>query len=269
MHGRPLSADDMLPKPGEVREYEIADGVKMKFCWVPPGKAKLGSPKTEKERSENEGEHDFECKGFWLGKYPVSQIEWQALMKNNPSAFSKNGLNSDKVTGMDADRFPVENVSCEDCEEFLKKMNRGGDGKGTFGKRGKFVLPTEDEWEYACRGGRGNAQAFYFGDSLNGKQANCHGAFPYNTDAKGPDKDRTTKVGDYEAVAPHPWGLCDMHGNVWQWCQDWQDEKHKLRSCRGGSYDNEATACRAASRFWMPSRLHWYSFGFRVCFRTD
>jgi len=265
----PVVADDTPPKPGDVREFEIATGVKMKFCWIPPGHATLGSPASEKDRDIDKAEHEYKSKGYWLGKYPVTQGEWQAVMGNNPSWLSKDGGGKEKVAGMDTNRFPVETVSWIDCGKFLDKLNERGGMEKVFRKRGKFVLPHEDEWEYACRGGRGNSRPFYFGDVLNGRQANCDGNSPYGTDTKGPYKGRTTEVGEYESEAPHPWGLCDMHGNVWQWCENWYDSEQKLRVLRGGSWFTVARICRAACHVWGEPGYHDYDFGFRICFRLD
>jgi formylglycine-generating enzyme required for sulfatase activity len=265
----PALADEKAPKPGEVREFKIRDGLKMKFCWIPPGKAMLGSPNFEKERDKDEVEHKYVCKGFWLGKHPVTQAEWKALMVSNPSWFSKAGNGKDAVSEIDTDSLPAEYISWNECVKFLVEMNKLGRAEEVFGKRGKFVLPTEDEWEYACRGGLGNRQAFYFGDSLNGTQANCDGGDPYGTHKEGPYKDRTTVVGEYESAARHPWGLWDMHGNVAQWCENRYDDKHDYRTLRGGSWNAEAKYCRAAVRYNYEPHIRGFNTGFRICLRLD
>jgi formylglycine-generating enzyme required for sulfatase activity len=234
-------------EPGEVAEVEIAKGMIMKFCWVPAGNGKLGSPATEKERGTDETEHEFTTKGFWLGKYAVTQEQWKAVMGNNPSWFSKQGRGKDQVQGLDTSRFPVEEVSWNDCQDFLKKLNEKVIIPATMGKS-KFALPHEDEWEYACRGGEGNQQQFYFGDQLNGAQANCNGNDPYGTRTKGECLGRTTEVGSYENVAPHPWGLCDMSGNVWQWCETTYNSQNYRRRLRGGSWFSGPGGCRSAYR---------------------
>jgi len=142
-------ADEKPPKPGEVREFEIAAGVKMKFCWIPPGKATLGSPASEVDRKAREAEHVYESNGYWLGKYSVTQAEWQAVVGSNRSYYSKQGQRKDRVAGVNTNSLPVDSASYDDCSTFLKLINdRGGSGK-VFGKRGKFVLPNEDEWEFA------------------------------------------------------------------------------------------------------------------------
>jgi formylglycine-generating enzyme required for sulfatase activity len=202
-------------KPGDVVEVPIAEGVTMKFCWVPAGTATLGSPVTEKDRNNNEKEHEFTTKGFWLGKYAVTQAEWTVVMGRNPSNFSTTGARKNQVAGIDTSRCPVEQVSWNDCQDFLETLNEKIKIPSAMGK-GRFALPHEDEWEYACRGSKGNKQPFYFGNELNGTQANCRGDVPYGTTIKGRNLGFPTPVGSYERIAPHLWGLSDMHGNVWQ-----------------------------------------------------
>jgi formylglycine-generating enzyme required for sulfatase activity len=267
------SARHAAPVPKELKaadelEFEIADGVKMKFCWIPSGKAILGSPKEEKGRNDDENEHEFVTNGFWLGKYPVTQAEWKAVMGDNPSAF--NGKKINMARGMDTSRFPVEKVSWNDCQKFLEIVNKRCGVARVFGKMGKFTIPLEDQWEYACRGGKGNKQVFYFGNELNGTQANCSGFFPYGTDKKGNDKERTTEVGSYAKDWPHPWGLCDMHGNVWQWCQNKSEPGNDLLAYRGGSWVNFATDCRsAARRVKNNADDRDSSIGLRVCLSLE
>ncbi len=231
-----------IPVDGEERELEIFSGVEMKFCWIPAGKAMLGSPKTEHNRNCNEIEHEFETSGFWLGKYPVTQSQWKGVMGNSPSYF--NGVN-----------LPVEQVNWDDCQEFINKCDVS---------ELKVQLPHEDQWEYSCRGGKGNKQAFYWGDELNGDKANCKGTEPYGSDKKGAYLARTTEVGSYEKVAPHPWGLCDMSGNVWEWCENSHDKEDLFRMNRGGSWCSVPRWCRSAirSRYFKACRLS--NFGFRL-----
>jgi formylglycine-generating enzyme required for sulfatase activity len=272
----PLAASHAAPVPKESktvdeREFEIADGVKMKFCWIPAGKAILGSPKEEEWHFANEKEREYVTNGFWLGKYPVMQAEWKALMGDNPSYFD--GQKDNTAKGIDTSQFPVEMVSWCDCQRFLEKLNKRKEQKKIPGETYQFALPLEDEWEYACRGGKGNKQAFYFGNELNGMQANCDGNFPYGTDKKGDFKGHTSKVGSYEKNWPHPWGLCDMHGNVWQWCDNECDESND-RVLRGGSWFTFASSCRSAFR-GKDNPRHCgvgngcISYGFRVCLPFD
>ena len=225
----------------------------MKFCWIPAGEVLLGSPKAERQEvlklfekqkepawiaaEAEEVRGKFKTKGLWLAKFAVTQQEWETMMGNNPSYFSKQGERKDKVQGMDTSRFPGGQVSWDECQRFLKKLN----DKVAFpprGQRKKFALPHEDQWEYACRGGKGNEQAFYFGNRLIGKEANCDGTFPFGTTSKGPYLERTTEVRHYENEARHPWELCDMSGNVYQWCENKYDNQNNWRVLRGGSWNH-------------------------------
>ena len=263
------------PKPGEVVEVDIAKGVKMKFCWVPAGKATLGSPATEKARYADENEHPFATKGFWLGKFTVTQGEFAAVMGGkNPSYFVPAQYDFKRAGITDTSRFPVDQVSVEECQALIAKLNESVKMPGPLGK-GKFCLPFEDEWEYAARGGRGNKQAYYFGDELNGTLANCNGNYPYGTATKGDYKERPMPVGSYEdkedggAKARHPWGLCDMTGNVSQWCDRKENDKSDVQVLRGGSWYGYAGFCRSAFRRWNLADRHNNYNGFRVCFRPE
>lgn len=256
------NADD--PKPRDIVDVEIAKGVKMKFCWIPEGKATLGSPVSEKFRVKDEKEHEFTTKGFWLGKYEVTQEQWQAVMGNNPSDFSKNGDEKDRVRGLNTSKFPVETVSWNDCQAFIKKLNDKSKGVASVPRSfsGKYALPHEDQWEYACRGGKGNKQPFYFGGESNGRQANCAGTHPYGTSVPGPNLKRPTTVGSYETDHPHPWGLCDMHGNVWEWCDNIFEGQR--RAWRGGGWSHRADESRSAIRVHAPPEERNDYLGFRL-----
>lgn len=251
---------------GDAANVEIAPGVRMTFCWVPPGTDMLGSPATEQGRQPEEVEHEYTCKGFWLGKYPVTQAEYAAVMNTNSSYFVPT-TKEIKAAGInDTSRFPVESASWEEAAEFVKRLNnhsRPPEGLTD----GKFCLPVEDEWEYACRGGSGNGRPFFFGTALDGRQANCDGREPYGTSAEGKYLRRTERVGSYEAQAPHPWGLCDMHGNVHQWCENWLDDV--TRAVRGGGWDSYAQRCRSASRSGRSPTAHDEKIGFRVAIRNE
>ena len=224
------------------REFEIARGMQMKFCWIPPGKAMLGTPKDLSEK-----EQEYETEGFWLGKYEVTQEQWEAVMGNNPSRFK--GL-----------KLPVENVSWDNCQAFL----------GKCGVKGfKIKLPHENEWEYACRGGLGNKQEFYWGDSINEYLANCNGEYPPPVDrtiSKG-SLCRTTEVGHYEKRVLHPWGLCDMAGNVLEWCDNVFTNDDEFHSVRGGSWQWLPATCRSASLAGCSG--HGDNIGFRVCLASE
>ena len=195
-------------------------------------------------------------------------------MKDNPSYFQAGKGGADQVQGLDTKQFPVETVSWDDAQAFCKKM-RDHDTQGR-----QFRLPTEAEWEYACRAT--TTTPFYFGSKLNGKEANCDGNYPYGTTDKGSYKGRTTKVGEY---GDNKWGLCDMHGNVWQWCEDYygpynDDLKstdplrsfrysEERRISRGGSWITDAMNCRVAYRCSYGPNYSSSNIGFRVAFRLD
>jgi formylglycine-generating enzyme len=250
-----------LPKPGEEREYEIAPGTKMVFCWIPPGKATLGAPKNEVGRdSDDLDEREYTSKGFWLGKYEVTQGEWTALgvARKAENSFSAKGDFAETVKGMNTSRFPTENVSWNECQEFVKALNERSGVSRVFGKSGTFCLPHEDEWEYAVRGGKGNQQAYYWGTAWDDTKAN--GGYSLN---------RTTPVGSYASAAPHPWGLCDMLGNVWEWCENKYSNDSQSRVLRGGSWRSSPGSCRVAFRGRGSPVYRYYSYGFRVCLRLD
>jgi formylglycine-generating enzyme required for sulfatase activity len=276
------------PKPGEVRKFEIAPNVFMEFCYIPAGEGQLGSSKVEQDyitKAFHDGDRPdylddeteelrgkFKTKGFWLGKYTVTQWEWKSVMGNNPSWFQPDGkgkeqLQKDKI--LDTSRFPMEQVSWDDCQKFMAMKNTQGGVVKVFGKAGRFALPHEDEWEYACRGGKGNKQAFYFGNELNGTQANCNGNYPYGTDKKATYKERTAEVGSYAKDWPHPWGLYDMQGNVWQWCENRYERSMTGRVVRGGSWISRAKSCRLANRSGISPDGYFNDLGLRVCFRLD
>ena len=183
----------------------------MEMVWCPPGSFMMGSPETEDDRCSDETRHRVTLKqGFWMGKYEVTQLQWESVMGENPSSF-KGG------------NRPVEWVSWDDCQVFIRKIN--ADGKVTV------ALPTEAQWEYACRAG--TTTPFSFGQFLNGDKANCDGNYPYGKTAKGYHRKETTSVGSY---APNAWGLYDMHGNVFEWCVE-----------RYGKYGGDATNSTGAT----------------------
>jgi formylglycine-generating enzyme required for sulfatase activity/tRNA A-37 threonylcarbamoyl transferase component Bud32 len=255
------------PKAGDEYDIEIAPNTKMRFCYIPAGECQLGSPKTEAHRVNDEDEDErgkFSTKGFWMGKYEVTQAEWAAVMRGTaletPSNFRIGGA-EEKALGTirDTSRFPVEFVSWDHCQDFLKRVDAH---RALLGDKGALDLPHEDEWEYACRGGLGNKRPFYFGDALNGTQANCNGEVPFGT-TPGDFLKRPQPVGSYEAKARHPWGLCDMHGNVWEWCRNSYDNNNNC-VLRGGSWIYFAHGCRAARRDRYEPANRAIFIGFRL-----
>jgi uncharacterized protein (TIGR02996 family) len=237
----------------------LAKGVDMTFAWIPPGTFLMGSPPEEPERFEEEMLHDVAVtQGFYLGIHAVTQAQWQAVMGNNPSYFK-------------GKKRPVEMVSWDDCQAFCTKLSER-DGK-------RYGLPSEAEWEYACRAG--TTTPFHFGETISTDQANYNGNYPYDKGTKGVYRRRTTSAGSFP---PNAWGLFDMHGNVWEWCQDeyrsYEDLNTKgvldtenidysARVLRGGSWNNSAWSCRAAHRNGSAPGDRYDYIGFRVAFRLD
>jgi formylglycine-generating enzyme required for sulfatase activity len=196
---------------------------------------------------------------FYFAKYPVTQGQWQAVMGNNPSYFSRSGRGAAKVKDISDDdlkQFPVEMVSWDDAQEFLKRLNASEKKSGWA-----YRLPTEAEWEYACRGGATSKEEcsfdFYFDkptNDLSSREANFHGEFPAGNAPKGPNLGRTSKVGSYP---PNKLGLYDMHGNVWQWCED-AFGGGSAPVIRGGAWSHHGSKCRAAFRSsGTPSNRDW------------
>jgi len=229
------------------------------FVWIPEGEFWMGSPDNEKDRGSDEGpRHRVRLtKGFWLGRTVVTQGQWQAVMGSNPSYF-KNGNN-----------YPVEQVSWDDCQEYIRTLNSKAGGNA-------YRLPTEAEWEYACRAI--TTTAYHFSDRLDSSQANFDGNFPYGGAAKGVYRQKTAPV---MSCRPNAWGLYDMHGNVWEWCQDWYGENYfntakdgvnnpkgpdngNGRLLRGGSWLDGGGCCRSAFRDGYRPADRSYTLGLRL-----
>jgi formylglycine-generating enzyme required for sulfatase activity/predicted Ser/Thr protein kinase len=258
---------------------EIENSIGMRLAWILAGKFLMGSPEGEQDREADEGpRHSVEIsKPFYLGKYEVTQEQYQKVMGKNPCRFSAQGEGRTDAQGLaDTSKFPVENVSWQDAEEFCRRLSELTEEKDA-GRR--YELPTEAEWEYACRAE--TATPFHFGLALNGRQANCNGRFPFGTSEPGPNLGRPCAVGSYPANA---WRLYDMHGNVAEWCRDWYardyyksgnnkdphgpDHEHG-RVVRGGSWSYTAGQCRAARRDWEPPAHRSATVGFRVSLHLD
>jgi formylglycine-generating enzyme required for sulfatase activity len=206
---------------------------------------------------------------FEIAVHDVTQGQWQAVMGENPSFFSRKGNGRAdilEVSDEELKLFPVENVSWDDAQEFLKKLNEKERSSGYL-----YRLPTEAEWEYACRGGATSEEEcsyhFYFDkptNDLSSEQANFSGDFPAGKAPKGKYLGRPTRVGAYP---PNKLGLSDMQGNVWQWCADlWNPRagEGSGRVIRGGGWDNSGSLCRAAIRFGHSPALRIFYLGLRL-----
>ncbi|MCJ8271401.1 MAG: formylglycine-generating enzyme family protein, partial [Psychrosphaera sp.] len=228
-----------LDKYGLFIEVAIK-GVNLKLRYVPKGSFLMGSPEDEPERLGRETQHAVMLmQGFWLGETTVSQQLWQAVMGDNPSRYK---ADNNEI-------LPVESVSWDDCQKFCERFNKLLPGF-------ELTLPTEAQWEYACRAG--TQTPFSTGQQLTTAQANYDGNHPYNDGAKGEWRETTVAVDKFPL---NSWGLIQMHGNVWEWCQNsMQDYSKKteidpvggsgrpMRVVRGGSWMGIANYCRSAYR---------------------
>jgi formylglycine-generating enzyme required for sulfatase activity len=236
--------------------------IMMPFVRLPKGTFFMGGG-GGKAGKKTEIKEDFE-----IAVYAVTQGQWQALMGNNPSAFARQGSNQGSVSGISEEElklFPVESVSWDDAQEFIKKLN----AKEKERESGYWYrLPTEAEWEYACRGGATSEKEcsyhFYFdkpSDDLSSDQANFDGKHPFGNAPKGKYLGRPTRVGSYP---PNKLGLCDMHGNMWQWCEELFAPTSSFRVGRGGGWLNVGSHCRAANRFRFAPPNRSIFLGFRL-----
>ncbi len=240
----------------------FTNSIGIKLVLIPKGKLLMGSPKNEQGQDKDETQHQVTIsQNFYMGATEVTQAQWQKVMEKNRSRFK-------------GDELPVEEISWDDSIEFCKRLSEMPEEK----KAGhKYRLPTESEWEYACRAG--TTTPFHFGSELNGRQANCYGTAPYGTNTKGPNLKKTSPVGTYPANAC---GLYDMHGNVYEWCSDWYGEYPSgsvtdpsgpatglYRVFRGGGWRFDAVICRSAYRIWFVPSFRFNYLGFRVALSSS
>jgi len=238
----PPTADSMLGN--EVGQVRDDNGLKLKLLWCPPGKFTMGSPKLEGDRGRYEGQVEVTLtKGFWLGKYEVTESEWTQVMGSEPWKF--------QVNTEEGDDIPATHVSWEDAAEFCHKLTERERKAARIPEGWEYTLPTEAQWEYACRAG--TETRFSFGDDESKV-----GEFAWFSDNawKG-GQPHAHRVGQKK---PNPWGLCDMHGNVKEGCRDWSinepllggrdpevtSKGGKFRVTRGGCWGNPAHVCRSA-----------------------
>jgi formylglycine-generating enzyme required for sulfatase activity len=245
---------DQIIKPGEV----VSNSIGMKLVGLPPGEFTMGSPKGEKSRHSHEDPpHKVKIAApFLLGVYEVTQFEYRSVIGKNPSQF---GDFEDEDTA----RFPVESVAWDETIEFCAMLTRTP-AEQSAGR--VYRLPSEAEWEYACRAG--TTSPFHFGASLASSEANFNGWLPYGgvggSDGikRGAYLQRPVAVGSYK---PNAFGLYDMHGNVYEWCADrYARDYYKesplenptgpgeglYRVCRGGGWRSPASQCRSAERYY-------------------
>ncbi len=249
----------------------VTNGVGMRFVLIQPATFRMGSPIGEIGRRDNEGPvHDVVfSRPFYIAVHPTTQEQYRLVMGENPSRFQA------EFGG--GPTHPVECVSYDDSVAFCRRLEQAEEGR-------RYRLPSEAEWEYACRAG--SATAFSFGDALSSSQASFDGAHPYARTISEAERaasitrsltvQRTTPVGTYEA---NHFGLYDMHGNIWEWCADWYDGAYYkecprqdppgptqglYRVLRGGSWKNQAVTCRSAYRNALTPNQRQPTIGFRV-----
>jgi formylglycine-generating enzyme len=248
---------------------EVIEIAGMQLCWCPPGCFTMGSPLAETDKRWDEDQVEVTLtKGFWMGKYEVTQGQRRGIMGKYPQ----------KQPDGEGEDFPVVEVNYFEAEGFCAGLTELAQKLNAMPPGWQFRLPTEAQWEYACRAGTKTATAF--GDRLSNTQASFQG-IPYNGAQLGPSLKHAVKVGSYPA---NPWGLHDMHGNVFEWCRDWyhtelpggadpdlsalkgtanRDGTYS-RVRRGGEWNDDGWACRSALRLrYEPARRSDH-IGFRV-----
>ncbi|BAY30794.1 serine/threonine protein kinase [Nostoc carneum NIES-2107] len=234
---------------------DLGKGVILEMVSIPSGTFMMGSPQGEGYEREKP-QHEVKVSGFFIGKYEVTQAQYQAIMDSNPSKFK-------------GEKHPVEQVSWNQAIEFCQRLSK---------KTGRiYRLPSEAEWEYACRAG--TTTPFSFGETITTNLANYDGNYTYDFGSKGQYRQQTTQVGSF---SPNLFGLYDMHGNVWEWCEDYYHENYQgaptdgsawltagdssYRQIRGGSWFNVPGYCRSANRSSIGVDKHNFYISFRVVF---
>lgn len=260
----PSSSSAEERRAGE--EREIAG---VKFCWCPAGQFKMGSPLSEPGHRWDEAQVDVRLsRGFWMAKYETTQDDWRAAVGQElPGGVQYEG-----------EKIPIHSVNYIEAGEYCRRLTELARSRGDLPANWEVRLPTEAEWEYACRAG--TTTATVYGDSITSQQANFKGP-SYNTDVQGPMLNRAVKVGSY---APNGWGICDMHGNQFEWTLDWYhttlpggvdpDLSQKKgaqnrdgtysRVRRGGAFVEQGWVCRSACRLRFEPERRSDHIGFRV-----
>jgi formylglycine-generating enzyme required for sulfatase activity len=247
-------ATSRLMAPGPASTVLIEPQTRMEFVAIEPGSFVMGSPIREAGRNDDETAHRVTMtRRFFVGRREVTQTQWTMVMGQNPSHFK------------DCSHCPVENVDFYEVASFITHLNAQSTSM-------RYRLPTEAEWEYVCRAG--TQTPFTTGGHITVDQANVDGRFPYAGSAATASYDKTRPAGSF---APNPWGLYDVHGNVWEWTNDWYGpydsradtdpkgpDAGTVRVIRGGSWRFDANSARCALRYTHSPQDKGSSLGFRL-----
>lgn len=243
---------------------DLGNGVKIELLQIPAGTFTMGSPSSEKNHQSDEEQVRVRItKPFYLGKTEVTQAQWKAVMGSNPSSLR-------------GDNLPVERVSWNDAMEFCEKLTKRERAAGRLPRGWKYTLPTEAQWEYACRAG--TTTRFSFGNSDEdlfryANFADKNSVFSWKDASQDDGFIETSPVGFFR---PNAWGLYDMHGNVWEWCADWYANSlsggdnptgskfGSSRVNRGGGWGYGAQDCRSAFRYYLSPDFCSDYLGFRL-----
>jgi formylglycine-generating enzyme required for sulfatase activity len=268
---------DDLARAGRERDN---NGLGMTFCWCPPGTFHMGGLPARLGRSPGADSVRVTLRhGFWMGKYEVTQAQWRRVIGTTLRAQRFRDPTQPRPVGDGTTRdhvgagpdYPIYYTSHAEAEEFCLKLTEAERVAGRLEPGWEYRLPTEAQWEFACRAGTTTATAF--GDRLSSVQANFDGTQPFNDAPAGPYLHETTPVGSYPA---NGWGLHDMHGKVWEWCRDGftdapagGDDPVEVRSSsrrayRGGCWHNRGAMCLSTSRAWDEVGGRGSGLGFRV-----
>ncbi|MDP8239915.1 MAG: formylglycine-generating enzyme family protein [Candidatus Hatepunaea meridiana] len=241
----------------------------MVFVKIPAGTFTMGSPSNEKDRLDREGpQHRVTIKSFYMQTTEVTQKQWREVMGTTVRR-QRDKANRHWPMRGEGDNNPIYYVPWNEAKEFIKKLNKMYPGKS-------YRLPSEAEWEYACRAG--TTTPFNTGSTISTDQANYDGNYTYGNGRKGVYRKKTVSVGSF---APNSWSLYDMHGNVWEWCEDWYHDSYRSapdngsawvspsgssRVLRGGSWARDPRYCRSAYRRFVYPDNRNDLYGFRLCY---